>query len=67
MNRPTSSRPHSASGGRGNIELNIDELVIRGVSPRDRQRIVRGGGRETDTVDEDEEESRHARYNLTSR
>jgi hypothetical protein len=40
MNRSTSSRPHPANGGRGNIELNIDELVIRGVSPRDRQRIV---------------------------
>lgn len=40
MNRPISSRPHSANGGKGNIELNIDELVIRGVSSRDRQRIV---------------------------
>jgi hypothetical protein len=40
VNWPTSHESPFTKEGRGEIELNIGELVIRGVSPRDRHRIV---------------------------
>jgi hypothetical protein len=40
VNWPISFQSPFTKGARGNVELNIEELVIRGVSPRDRHGIV---------------------------
>jgi hypothetical protein len=40
VNWPAHHQSPFTKEGRGEIELNIGELVIRGVSPRDRHRIV---------------------------